>query len=111
MVKLAGRWLFWGLSGVALCYMTWSLIFSDHGYLVYRQEAMQTGMLRQELEELLADRERLAEEVLRLRNDPDALEELVHRELGYVYPDEIMLIMPEGRSSEVSGVKREGSKR
>lgn len=100
MVKLAGRWLFWGLSGIALSYMIWSLVFSDHGYLVYRQEAMQTGMLRQELKELLADRERLAEEVLRLRDDPDALEELVHRELGYVYPDEIMLIMPEQLDQE-----------
>lgn len=99
-MRSAGRWLFWAASVAALGYMTWSLIFSDHGYLVYRQEAMQTGMLRAELKELQAERERLAEEVLRLRNDPDALEELVHRELGYVYPDEIMLIMPEFTGQE-----------
>jgi len=80
--------------------MLWSMIFSDHGYLVYRQEAMQTAELRAELKELQAERERLAEEVLRLRNDPDALEELVHRELGYVYPDEIILIMPEHADEE-----------
>jgi len=84
--------------------MVWSMIFSDHGYLVYRQEAMQTAELRAELKELQVERERLAEEVLRLRNDPDALEELVHRELGYVYPDEIILIMPEhtGEGKKVS---------
>ena len=95
MLKRVGRWLLWGLSAAGLCYMLWGLIFSDHGYLVYRQEAQQTADLRAELEELQAERERLAEEILRLRNEPDALEELVHRELGYVYPDEIMLILPE----------------
>ncbi|ATX80383.1 cell division protein FtsB [Mariprofundus aestuarium] len=95
-----GRWLFWGLSAVGLCYMVWSMVFSDHGYLVYRQEAMQTAELRGELKELQVERERLAQEVLRLRNDPDALEELVHRELGYVYPDEIILVMPEHAGEE-----------
>ena len=76
------------------------MIFSDHGYLVYRQEALQTAELRADVKELQAERERLAEEVLRLRNDPDALEELIHRELGYVYPDEIILIMPEDAGEE-----------
>jgi len=100
MMRSVGRWLFWALSAVGLSYMIWSLIFSDHGYLVYRQESMQIGLLRAELNELQVERERLAEEILRLRNDPEALEELVHRELGYVYPDEIMLIMPKHAGEE-----------
>lgn len=53
--------------------------------------------MRGELEGLKAEREKLAKEILRLRNDPRALEELVHRELGYVYPDEYMLIMPDSK--------------
>lgn len=97
MAKVVGRcWLFWVVSAVVLGYMVWNLIFSDHGYLVYRQEALQAELLRGELEVQKAERERLAKEVLRLRDDPDALEEMVHRELGYVYPDEIIVMMPEG---------------
>jgi len=75
--------------------MTWDLIFSDHGYLVYRNERQNLEEARAELEALKARREKLAREILRLRNDPKALEELVHRELGYVHPDEYMVIMPD----------------
>lgn len=75
--------------------MTWDLVFSDHGYLVYRSERQSLDQARAELEAMKARREKLAKEILRLRNDPKALEELVHRELGYVHPDEYMVIMPE----------------
>jgi len=96
----AGRWLLWIGGGAVVAYMSWNLIFSDHGYLVYRQEAEQLQRLESEVEALKAGRERLAQEVLRLRNDPDALEELIHRELGYVHPDEYMLIIPEHGKQE-----------
>ncbi|GAV21198.1 cell division protein FtsB [Mariprofundus micogutta] len=97
MVRSIGRWLYWALGGALLAYMCWNLIFSDHGYLVYREEAVQLQALKAELVTLKADRERLAQEILRLRDDPKALEELIHRELGYVYPDEFMVIMPENK--------------
>ena len=103
MAGPVGRGVFWTVSAVGLGYMAWSLIFSDHGYLVYRQESMQAEKLRVELKEQQAERERLAKEVLRLRNDPDALEELVHRELGYVYPDEIIVMMPEQAAEAEKG--------
>ena len=92
--------------------MGWDLIFSDHGYQVYQSEKATLESLKIELKTLKADRERLAKEILRLRNDPKALEELIHRELGYVYPDEYMLIMPENESGAgvVSG-ERGGEKR
>jgi len=86
--------------------MTYDLVFSDHGYLVYLQEQKTYEGLKQEVEALRKKRERLAREVLRLRNDPDALEELAHRELGYVYKDEFMLIMPAERKG--SGVVGHG---
>jgi len=75
--------------------MAWGLVFSDHGYLVYRNESAQLQALQEQVNRLKQEREKLAEKILRLRNDPDALEELVHRELGYVHQDEFMLIMPE----------------
>jgi len=86
-------WMF--VAGLAICYMFYGLVFSDHGYLVYRQELQQVEQLRQEMARMREEREQLARRVLRLRDDPEALEELIRRELGYVYKDEYMLIRPE----------------
>ncbi|PJA31333.1 MAG: hypothetical protein CO187_09945 [Zetaproteobacteria bacterium CG_4_9_14_3_um_filter_53_7] len=102
MVRSVGRWLYWAAGIPVLAYMSWNLIFSDHGYLVYREEAAQLQALKAELVTLKADRERLAQEILRLRDDPKALEELIHRELGYVYPDEFMVIMPESTGEKAN---------
>jgi len=85
--------------------MLWGLVFSDHGYLVYQQEAAQVHQLEDELVAVKAERERLAREVLRLRNDPEALEELIHRELGYVHPDEYMVIRREEKGMAHHGAK------
>jgi len=103
------RWVLVALALLIVGWMAWDLIFSDHGYLVYQSEKAELETLKAELEMLKVDRERLAKEILRLRNDPKALEELIHRELGYVYPDEYMLIMPEkvGDAGVVAG-KQEG---
>lgn len=86
--------------------MLWNLIFSDHGYLVYRSEKAQLQQLKAEIEALKLKRKKLGAEILRLRNDPKALEELVHRELGYVYPDEYMLILPKGENDPVKKAKK-----
>ncbi|MDQ6972445.1 MAG: septum formation initiator family protein [Mariprofundaceae bacterium] len=86
--------------------MAWELIGSEHGYLVYRAEHAEVLRLQQQVEILKQQREVLAGRILRLRKDPEALEELVHRELGYVYPDEYILIVPQQESG--SGVKGKG---
>ncbi|MDX8403991.1 MAG: septum formation initiator family protein [Mariprofundaceae bacterium] len=93
---------------VLLAWMVYDLSFSNHGYRVYFSEKTELETLTNELEELKAEREKLAKEILRLRNNPKALEELVHRELGYVHPDEFMLIMPDDKKN---GAKIEGRKR
>jgi cell division protein FtsB len=92
----------WGFATLILAYMVYDLIFSDHGYLVYRQELKSFEALKQEVKTLRERREQLAREVLRLRNDPEALEELAHRELGYVHKDEFMLIMPDDRGKKAA---------
>jgi len=74
--------------------MSWDLVWSKHGYLVYRAEHAEVLRLREKMDAMQQQREKLAEDILRLRKDPKALEDLVHRELGYVYPDEYMLIVP-----------------
>jgi len=90
------RWLLWIGGAAIVAYMGWSLLFSDHGYMVYRQEAAQLQQLESEVAALKEEREQLAKEVLQLRNDPKALEELIHKELGYVHPDEFMVIRRQG---------------
>jgi len=85
---------------LVLAYMTYDVVFSDHGYLVYRQEQKQLEALQAKVRRLEKQRERMAKKVLRLRNDPKALEELVHRELGYVHPDEYVLIFPKKREKK-----------
>jgi len=96
--------------------MFYELVFSDHGYLVYRKERAELHKLQAEVARLRARRERLAREILRLRHDPKALEELAHRELGYVYPDEYMVLLPRqsrarGKGSGKQGVKERNRKR
>ncbi|HXH71492.1 MAG TPA: septum formation initiator family protein [Mariprofundaceae bacterium] len=95
------RWAGMSLALLVIGWMVWDLVFSDHGYLVYRSEKAELQQLRDEVEALKIRRQKLGAEILRLRNDPKALEELVHRELGYVYPDEYMLILPEGEKDSV----------
>jgi len=87
--------------------MLWNLIFSDHGYFVYQQEAAALHQLKAEVNQLKIERERLAKEVLRFRNDPQALEELIHRELGYVHPDEYMVIMPNAPKMSATAKSKE----
>jgi len=98
-----GHWLFWIVGVIGLSYMLWNLTFSDHGYLVYQQEALELQQLKDEVSSLKIERERLAKEVLRFRDDPRALEELVHRELGYVHPDEYMVILSDKPAAKGRG--------
>jgi len=88
-------WLLRGLALLVLAWMAYDLVFSEHGYLVYRAEQKQLQVLELQLETLKQQREKLAQDILRLRHDPKALEDLVHRDLGYLYPDEFMIIMPD----------------
>jgi len=97
MVK---SWLLRGLALLVLAWMTYDLIFSDHGYLVYQAEQQQVQDLQLQLEALNEQREQLAKNILRLRHDPKALEDLVHRDLGYLHPDEFMMIMPDNKTGK-----------
>jgi len=74
--------------------MIWDLIFSDHGYFVFQHEQQTKQTLQDEIEKLRAEKEKLKHEIIDLRENPKTLEKVIHRELGYVYPDEYMMIMP-----------------
>ncbi|MDQ6963816.1 MAG: septum formation initiator family protein [Mariprofundales bacterium] len=88
--------LIWMLLVLLLLAVVWALLFSDHSYYTYRSEQEESVKLQQEILRLQQQRERLAQEILRLRNDPAALEQLVHERLGFVHPDEYIILHPEG---------------
>jgi len=98
-------WLLRGLALLVLAWMSYDLIFSEHGYLVYRVEQQDLQDLQAKLGILKQQREQLAQDILRLRHDPKALEDLVHRDLGYLYPDEFMMIMPDKKTGK--GVQKD----
>jgi len=87
--------LFWRLLvALILIYMAYDVLFSPQGWIAYRREAARVERLEREIATLKAERARLTRELQRLRNDPKAIEALIHRELGYVHPDETMVIVP-----------------
>jgi cell division protein FtsB len=80
--------------------MIWDLLFSDHGYFVFKHEYQQQQVLESEIENFGIEKESLKNKIIQLRENPKVLEQVIHRELGYVYPDEYMLIMPADKYEE-----------
>lgn len=68
---------------------------SKQGYLAYQEEQQRLQHLQQKVITMQQQRDQLAKEIIHLRDNPHALEALVHSELGYVYPNEYVLIMEE----------------
>jgi len=87
--------------------MFWDLVFSKHGYFVFQKEKQSMHQLAIDIKQLETEKERLQQEVIRLREDPKALEDVIHRELGYVYPDETMIIMPKTASEKQKDKRNE----
>ena len=100
-------WLLYAVGLLVIILMVWDLIFSDHGYFVFKHEHNQQLELKAEIESLRAEKEKLKAEIIRLREDPRTLEEVIHRELGYVYPDEYILLMPEQNQQQTAPSKTE----
>jgi len=93
-MKQLRAWLVYIVGLIIVVLMLWDLTFSEHGYFVFQQESEQKQQLEEDIKQLTLEKSRLNTEIMRLRDDPRALEEVIHKELGYVYPDEYMLIMP-----------------
>ena len=80
---------------VIIHYLAFELIMSEQGYLAYQEEKQQLHRMQQEIVKIQAHVDSLAKEIIYIRDNPHALEALIHSELGYVYPDEYVLIMEE----------------
>ncbi|MDQ6953424.1 MAG: septum formation initiator family protein [Mariprofundaceae bacterium] len=78
--------------------MTYQLICSNHGYFIYQQEQQNIIALQQQAHILKQQHDSMVRRILQLRHNPKALENLVHERLGYVYPNEYILMMPDEKT-------------
>ncbi|MDQ6951807.1 MAG: septum formation initiator family protein [Mariprofundales bacterium] len=89
------RGIIWMIAALLLFWLVWDLLFSNHGYPVYRKEKIEISKLKQQIADLQVQRKKLVKEILRLRHDPKTQEKLVHQRLGYLHPDEFVILHPE----------------
>lgn len=70
-------------------YVLW---FGEQGIVRWRQTENQLLLVEQEVTAIEARMQRLKDEIRLLEKEPSVLEEVARRELGLVYPDEIIFI-------------------
>lgn len=72
-------------------YLLW---FGDQGLVRWRRTHMHYLAVREDVRLVDARIQRLKAEILLLEKEPTVLEEVARRDLGMVYPDEILFIFP-----------------
>ena len=73
-------------------------LVGERGFLATRRANRQYDELSAALTKQRDENGRLAEELRRLRDDPDAIEELARRELGLIRPGEKVFIVKDLKS-------------
>lgn len=86
-------WLVTVLGGLIILWLTYSVFLSNHGLPSYWKEKQELNLLQLDLQQVRAEREELAKRILLLRHDRIYLESVIRSELGYVYPDEYVLMI------------------
>jgi len=66
-------------------------VFGDHGLLNLARNRRQLQALKMEASRLEKENEKLREEIWRLNNDADYIEQLAREELGMVKPGELVI--------------------
>ncbi|MBF0629158.1 MAG: septum formation initiator family protein [Magnetococcales bacterium] len=74
-------------------YLLW---FGGQGLVRWRQTEKELITVRSEVNEVEGRIQELKEEIRLLEKDPAAVEGVARRDLGLVYPDEIIFIVPNG---------------
>ncbi|NGZ06356.1 MAG: septum formation initiator family protein [Magnetococcales bacterium] len=72
-------------------YLLW---FGNQGLVRWRQTEKELMVVRTEVNEVEGRIQELKEEIRLLEKDPAAVEGVARRDLGLVYPDEIIFIVP-----------------
>ena len=75
------------------CVIAIDALVGDKGLLAMIQARQEYRSLEQSLAIARAENERLREDARRLREDPDAIEDIARRELGMIKPGERLFIV------------------
>ena len=75
------------------CVLVVDALVGEKGLLAMIQARREYRVLEQSLADARAENARLREQARRLREDPDAIEEIARRELGLIKPGERLFIL------------------
>ncbi|MBF0284580.1 MAG: septum formation initiator family protein [Magnetococcales bacterium] len=102
----AGRWPVWLYSLVVLILVAangWAqyvLWFGNQGVIRWLRTEEQLRVLRQEVKTAEERIRLISGDIILLEKETLVLEEVARRELGFVYPDEILFLLPDAASAE-----------
>lgn len=74
-------------------------LVGDRGLLTLLDARASYGRVEASVVRLRAENQRMREEARRLRTDPDAIEEVARRDLGFIRPGETVFIVRDARPS------------
>ncbi|MBF0438733.1 MAG: septum formation initiator family protein [Magnetococcales bacterium] len=95
MINNTSKGVFFGLALlVANAWAQYELWFGGQGLVLWRQTEKELGVVRLEVAEIENRIHEMKEEIRLLDKDPVAVEAVARRDLGFVYPDEIIFIVP-----------------
>ena len=83
-----------GVFGVLTIAMLLLAILNDKGALQVRAQAQKLNVLQSEISKLDKENKELANEIQKLRTDPNTIEKFAREELKLVKPGEIILVTP-----------------
>jgi cell division protein FtsB len=78
------------------------VVFGQNGLIAYEQKRADTKTLDEELKNLQRENEALQEHVVRLQNDPSAIEHQAREELHYTRPGEVIYTLPAAKTGSTS---------
>jgi cell division protein FtsB len=74
--------------------VAYHVVFGANGLTAYERKRQETQMLSQQMQDLQRQNDQLRSHVVRLQNDPDAIEHQAREELHYTRPGEVIYSMP-----------------
>ena len=74
--------------------VAYHVVFGANGLTAYEHKRRETQLLAQQMQDLQQQNDQLRGHVVRLQNDPDAIEHQAREELHYTRPGEVVYAMP-----------------
>jgi cell division protein FtsB len=81
-------------AGALAVFMGYHVVFGQNGLTAYEHKRQETRALKQQVQELQRENDRLGGHVARLKVDPSAIETTAREELHYTRPGEVIYTLP-----------------